>query len=146
MGRDYDDPYERHYENLRDEDYWRHRLDEIKDVYTPKPQLDIPSAPPESSPEKTEASGELLQERSNCARLLRRFGWIPQQGREWSERLNAIDLVSRPRSDALAALQSLQAQIREHERFLWDYGKPYELAAIRGALSSLDRVIELLLK
>lgn len=146
MARDYDDPYERHYENLRDEDYWRNRLDEIKSVYTPKPSLDIPSAPPESSLEKTEASGELLQERSNCARLLRRFGWIPQQGREWSERLNAIDLVSRPRADALVALHNLQAQIRDHERFLWDYGKPYELAAIRGALSSLDRVIELLLK
>lgn len=146
MAPDYDDPYERHYQNLRDEDYWNDRMEDIKRVYTPRPTLDIPSAPPESSAQKPEDSGELLQERTNCARLLRRFGWIPSQGREWSERLNAIDLVSRPRSGALAALQSLQAQIREHERFLWDYGKPYELAAVRGALSSLDRVISLLLK
>jgi hypothetical protein len=149
---DRDDPYDRHRQDIENQNYWdnkRRENDEDDKLKTENRDLTIRrdltlTEQPAKQPNLTTRCAEgLVQERNNCGYLIRRITWLGSQGWEWCERLNSIDLTSR--SGALTELQLLRDQIREHERFLWDYGKPRELATVREAVSSLGRVISLYL-
>ena len=153
-----DDPYERHYQRLEDEQYWEDRLKQPKEDYDFKSkyrgltiqrdlgligQKDGSSKASDASQEqkagKQNALDGLLKERRNCASIIRGFTWLPPGARSfWNDKLNAIDFVNG--SSVIKELESLREQLRDHERFLWDYGKPYELRAIRNAVDSLGRM------
>jgi hypothetical protein len=153
---DRDDPYERYYQNIRDEQYWTDRRKDLKDdadfadrYRNLNIQRDIAllgqngrtalDAPQQQKDGNKKALEELLEERNKCSRQIQGFWWLPLSARhDWCKKVATVDFVNGSR--VITELGWLRDEIRDHQRFLWDYGKPRELDAIREALSSLDRV------
>jgi hypothetical protein len=141
------DPYERHYQDIRDENYWEDRRQDIKNDYEFASkyrdfsiQRDISLRRKEDG--RSKAFDELLEERSNCGRLIRGFTWLPKSAQDaWWDKLYSIDLVKDP--SVLKDLESLTQEIREHKRFLEGYGKTLEVIAVGLALLSLSRMSSL---
>jgi hypothetical protein len=156
---DRDDRYERYYQIIRDEQYWtelRNDRKEDADLADRHRNLNIQSyiarqerncrtdldATQRQKDGNKRALEELLGERNKCNSLIRGLWWLPLPARhDWCQKLGAVDFVNGAR--VITELRWLRDEIRDHQRFLWDYGKPGELDAIGEALSSLDRVVSL---
>ena len=141
---DRDDPYDRHYENLADEDYWRDRQDSIKQVYKPAAPSIQPTITPqrerntELKRQRENALDELLHEKSNCNDLISKTTSVPHSRRlAWYKEIMTIDLIEG--SGVVSQIESIRRQV-------WDSHQSQSLcteeeqAVVSQLLDSLSRM------
>jgi hypothetical protein len=143
---DRDDPYDRHYENLANEDYWRDRQDSIKQVYKPA----VPSIEPTITPQRErntelrqqreKAFDELLREKSNSMDLIYKMSSVTHSQRlGWWKELSLIDLIEG--SGVSSKIESIRQQVLDSYKSL-----PYtaeDHAVVSQLLDSLSRMTSL---